>query len=77
MVHWNRVHGDGSANEEQMVAMLQKIGAEVRIDDHGGHSDIAFRAPTWRDLHVASHDEANQWMGWLKQNGFETPSVPT
>ncbi|MCS7466342.1 hypothetical protein NZK35_06590 [Stieleria sp. ICT_E10.1] len=72
MVKWKRMHGDGSANEKQMIDTLKKVGAEVRVDSHDGHSDIAFRAPTWRDVHVANHKTADQLMGWLKQNGFET-----
>ena len=72
MAKWKRIHGDGSANEKQMIDSLKKLGVEVRVDNHGGHSDIAFRAPTWRDVHVADHQTAEQLMGWLKQNGFET-----
>jgi len=72
MVSWKRMHGDGSANQQQLITTLKKLGVEVRIDKHGDHSDVAFRAPTWRDVHVADHDAADQLMGWLKQNGFET-----
>ena len=72
MVKWKRMHGDGSANEKQMIETLKKLGAEVRVDQHDDHSDIAFRAPTWRDVHLADHAAADQLMGWLKQQGFET-----
>jgi hypothetical protein len=58
--------------EKQFVETLKKLGVEVRIDQHDGHSDIAFRAPTWRDVHLADHAAADQLMGWLKQQGFET-----
>ena len=72
MVKWKEMHGNGSAEETQMIDTLKKLGVEVRVDQHGGHSDIAFRAPTWRDVHVADHKIAEQLVGWLKQNGFET-----
>ena len=72
LVKWKQMHGDGSANEKQMIDTLKKLGVEVRVDQHDGHSDIKFRAPTWRDVHVADHAAADQLMAWLKQNGFET-----
>jgi hypothetical protein len=72
LVTWKRIHGDGSDNERRLIATLKKLGCEVRLDQHAGHSDIAFRAPTWRDVHVANHAQADQLMNWLKQNGFET-----
>ncbi|TWU39857.1 hypothetical protein Q31b_31720 [Novipirellula aureliae] len=72
MVKWKQLHGNGSAEEAQMLDQLKKIGVEVVVENHGNHSDIRFRAPTWRDIHVADHNTADQWMGWLKQNGFET-----
>lgn len=69
---WKRIHGNGSASETEMVANLKKIGVEVVVEDHGNHDDISFRAPTWRTIYVANHTQAEQWMGWLKQVGFET-----
>lgn len=72
MVKWKQVHGNGSQQEAQMLEQLKKLGAEVVVENHGNHSDIKFRAPTWRDVHFADHKAADEWMGWLKQNGFET-----
>lgn len=72
MVKWKQIHGNGSPQEAQMLDQLKKVGAEVVVENHGNHSDIKFRAPTWRDVHFADHGTADQWMGWLKQNGFET-----
>ncbi len=71
MVQWKQIHGDGSGKEKQMIDTLKKLGTEVRVDQHAGHSDVKFRAPTWRDVHVADHATADQLTGWLKQNGFE------
>lgn len=72
MVKWKRIHGTGSASEDDMVANLKKMGVEVVTEDHGNHLDISFRAPTWRSIRVADHSQAEQWMAWLKQVGFET-----
>ncbi|MGV3484850.1 MAG: hypothetical protein ACO1RT_10575 [Planctomycetaceae bacterium] len=72
MLKWKQIHGNGSPQEAQMLDQLKKVGAEVAVESHGNHSDIKFRAPTWRDVHFADHKSADQWMSWLKQNGFET-----
>lgn len=72
MVKWKQIHGNGLPAEAQMLGQLKKIGCEVVVENHGSHSDIRFRAPTWRDIHVADHEVAEQWTAWLSQNGFET-----
>ena len=71
LVAWKRIHGDGSAQEAEMVANMKKMGVEVVVENHGNHNDIRFRAPTWREIYVADPAAAQQWTGWLKQMGFE------
>jgi hypothetical protein len=71
MTEWKQLHGTGSQREAQLINQLKAMGCEVQISQHGGHADIAYRAPTWRDIHLPDHASAEQWMGWLKQNGFE------
>ena len=71
LVNWKELHGDGSPNEAAFIDQMRRIGCDVRVNKHDGHSDIKFRAPTWRDVHLASHDDADRLMGWLKQYGFE------
>ncbi|TWT50773.1 hypothetical protein Pla22_35160 [Rubripirellula amarantea] len=72
LVQWRQMHGDGSAEEKQYIAMLQRLGVEVQVDQHGDHSDIAFRAPTWRAVHLNDHASADELVQWLSKNGFET-----
>ncbi len=71
LVAWKQIHGNGSPEEAQLVDQLKRIGCDVVVEKHQGHSDIRFRAPTWRDIHLADHAAAGQWTNWLKQNGFE------
>lgn len=71
LVPWKQVHGDGSSNEAAFIDQMRRLGVDVRVDKHNGHSDIKFRAPIWRDVHLASHDDADKLMVWLKQSGFE------
>jgi len=72
MLEWKNLHGNGSPEETQFIEQLKRVGCEVRIDQHKDHSGFYFRAPTWRDIHLADHATAEQWVAWLKQNGFET-----
>ena len=71
LVNWKSIHGNGSEQEKQFVQSLQRLGCEVVTEDHGGHSDIRFRSPVWRDVHVADHAAAEQLGAWLKGSGFE------
>lgn len=71
LVNWKSFHGKGTAEEKQFIELLGKLGCEVVISEHAGHSDVKFRAPTWRDVHVAEHAAADELGAWLKKNGFE------
>lgn len=71
LVKWKSIHGNGSAQEKQLVDALTALGVEVVKENHGNHSDIRYRSPVWRDVHVADHAAADKLMAWLKQSGFE------
>lgn len=71
LTEFKAVHGDGSAEQQQFVDTLKKVGCDVRVTDHNGHSDIRFRAPTWCTIRVADEAAANQWREWLTSQGFE------
>jgi len=71
LVNWKSIHGNGSAQEKQLVDALTALGVEVVKENHGNHSDIRYRSPVWRDVHVADHAAADKLMAWLKQSGFE------
>jgi hypothetical protein len=71
LVNWKSFHGKGTAEEKQFVDLLGKLGCEVVISEHAGHSDVKFRAPTWRDVHLAEHAAAVELGALLKKNSFE------
>lgn len=71
LVSWKSIHGKGTADDKKLVDLLSKLGCEVVESAHAGHSDIKFRAPIWRDVHVADHKTADELGTWLKKNGFE------
>ena len=72
LANWRTVHGDGTKATTDMVATLQKIGCEVKQENHGGHMDISFRCPSWKTVSVQNDDQSNQWHQWLVNNEFET-----
>ncbi|WP_459556823.1 hypothetical protein [Lacunimicrobium album] len=73
LVEWKTLHGEGNEKEQAAVIdILKKLGTEVKIDKHDGHSDIKYRAPIWIDIHVADHATSEKWTNWLRANGFET-----
>ena len=65
LIKWKSVHGNGSEQEKQFVDTLTRLGVEVAAEKHGNHSDIRYRSPVWRDVHVADHAAAEQLMAWL------------
>ncbi len=72
MAKWRTVHGDGTQATTDLVSTLQKIGCEVKQDNHGGHADISFRCPNWKSIPVQDDNQTNQWHQWLVNNEFET-----
>jgi len=72
MASWRTIHGDGTKATTDLVTTLQKIGCEVKQDNHGGHTDISFRCPSWKTVSVQNDDQSNQWHQWLVGNEFET-----
>ena len=72
MASWRTIHGDGTKATTDLVTTLQKIGCEVKQDNHGNHTDISFRCPSWKTVSVQNDDQSNQWHQWLVNNEFET-----
>lgn len=77
LADWKSFHGDDSAEQARFIDTLKKVGCDVRVNEHDGHSDIRFRAPIWCVIRIADQAAANQWMEWFKAQGFETRAVET
>ncbi len=71
LTRWKTTHGDGQGKEAELIDRLKRLGCEVVVAKHGSHNDIRYRAPTWRDVHVADHATAEQLASWLGSRGFE------
>jgi hypothetical protein len=71
LVHWTLVHGKGGEYDRQFTSRLKELGVEVRVNDQGNHSDIQYRSPVWKDVHLADHESAKALSAWMVKQGFE------
>ena len=69
---WKSAHFDDAATAQANFETFTRIGCEAEQHQHGGHFDVRYRSPKWRNISLTSHAEAHQWEGWLKKLGFET-----
>ena len=69
---WKAKHIHDSAKADTIVKTLTRLGCEVKKSQHGGHVDVRYRCPKWRQLRCDSHSEAHRWEKWLKEFSFQT-----
>ena len=69
---WKTIHTEDERQLSELAALMKGLGCEVRVEAHGGHSDLRVRCATWKHIEFNSHQAAASWEGWLKKNGFIT-----
>ena len=69
---WKAQHIHDAKKADTIAATLQKLGCELRKEQHNGHIDVKYRCPKWRQLKLNSHAEAHKWEKWLKEYHFKT-----
>ena len=69
---WKTAEFEDADKAETHFKTLKKLGCEVKQERHGGHIDVTYRCPKWREIAVKSHSQAHKWEDWLKDCGFET-----
>ena len=67
-----RIHSHNAEEAKSFAMTLKKIGCECQVDKHGGHFDVVYQCPKWKQIKAQSHEEAHKWEAWLKKAGFET-----
>lgn len=72
LVSWKTIHFDDAQQADNHVKTIQRLGCEIRTGNHGGHIDVSFRCPQWREISLDTHTKAHNWETWLKGSGFET-----
>ncbi len=66
------MHLDDEKTAKSYHQSLKNLGCESKLGGHGGHFDLTYRCPKWRQAEFDGHDAARQWQSWLKKLGFET-----
>lgn len=68
---WKTAHAEGT-KADKLVKTLKMLRCEVKVGNHGGHSDVKYRCEKWQKLALKNHKAAHQWESWLKNYGFQT-----
>ena len=72
LTNWKTIHFDDAQKADIQAKTVKRLGCEVKTGDHGGHVDVSYRCPEWREISLDSHSKAHNWEDWLKASGFET-----
>lgn len=74
LADWKRLHDENlpPGQVQQIRLRLVAVGCEVQEDKHDGHADVLYRCPVWSEIHLPNHEAAEQWLAFLKAQGFET-----
>lgn len=71
LTEWKEMHFDDPRQADLHLQAVKKLGCEAKKDAHGGHIDVVYRSPEWKQITVKSHDLVEQWEKWLVGAGFE------
>jgi hypothetical protein len=69
---WRTAHFDDAAAAKRHHDALKQLRCEVKVAQHGGHTDVSWQCPEWREIALPTHSAAHRWEDWLKASGFET-----
>ena len=69
---WQTMHFASDNAAARHLTVVKKLGCEAEKHQHNGHYDVRYRCPNWKQMTLATDDEAHQWVHWLKIVGFET-----
>lgn len=72
MPNWKTLHFETGSERDQLIAIAQGLGCEVRQESHAGHDDVLIRSPRWMHAEFPTHAIALNWEQWMKRTGFET-----
>ena len=72
LAKWKTVHFDDAKRAETHAKTIKRLGCDVKTGDHGGHIDVSYQCPKWREISLDSHAKAHSWEKWLQASGFET-----
>ena len=65
------VHFDDASKAKAHADTVKQFGCEVKVDSHGGHTDVTYTLKGWKDASFANDKLADQWETWLTNAGFD------
>lgn len=72
MEDWNAKHIHDAAQLKSYTDTLKTLGVEVKTSQHSGHTDVQCRTIFWKSMVLDTADQADKWITWLQQSGFDT-----
>ena len=72
LTQWKTMHFSSETKAKTHLQTVQKLGCEAKSFAHDGHTDVRYRCPNWKQMKLATDEEAHKWQRWLKQVGFQT-----
>ncbi|MEL6894578.1 MAG: hypothetical protein AAFP90_00550 [Planctomycetota bacterium] len=68
---WKKKHLHDAKKAEVIIKTMKALKIEVKTAQHNGHIDLSYRCPKWKKMNLKTHEEAQKWMKWFKDYGFE------
>lgn len=72
MEEWTAKHLHDAAQLKSYTDTLKTLGVEVKTSQHNGHTDVQCRTVFWKSMVLDSAEQADKWITWLQQSGFDT-----
>ena len=69
---WKTMHFSSAAKADQHLRTVKQLGCEATKQDHDGHIDVRYRCVKWKQMKLATDEEAHKWVHWLNHIGFQT-----
>lgn len=69
---WKTKHIHNTKQAAQIASTLKKLKCEVEKNQHNGHIDLKYRCEKQMQIELKTHEEAEKWLKWFKEFGFET-----
>ena len=65
-------HFDDAKTAKTLAATVERLGGKAKQASHGGHYDVSYVCPNWKQISLKSSKDAHQWAHWLAASSFET-----
>jgi hypothetical protein len=71
LTKWKTLHFEEAKVAKEHHDTMKLLGCEVKQASHGGHIDVSYYCPQWKEAAMETHEKAHKWEKWLRSMGFE------